>query len=554
MGALLSNQNPAPIETHASSHHDELTMTMTMEGEAGIAPERRKGKPRRAWTPWLDSKKGVRSFVGLDGLDIYKTFGDAAVGTRVRKLRHGVSYSHDLITGEAGNPDGPARTYRDGSAQYLVPEGPEAEAGSKLRVTPSFLSGLEGSLPPSVLEGGDMHGVAKWLVYQTGPQCYIAAALNVLLSIAPVRAVLDKALDLARDTMPDVFSRYIMAGVFPLSIALPTGLALLQIYASLRARAHFQVTPLLQGLEKRLGPRREPGGNHSIVFLQMLTALGFTWKTHAMDRTRTSVPSRKDSLAEDFCVGTFIVPDDPVRDLAPCAGSVLVGGFLAVLGHVIAALPGGIVYDSNDMVPVRMPWESTPENDMVWRGEPIVGRGAVFASTKLMQASPETVLEHAHAVLEAMFKHVNPVPFGPRHEKYTMSGGKGRKVEMFEISESKQVQTVWYEDDIPMYEVWFKPQQRRMTIAWLQANSRPKHVSLSWNKGFFPKLPSIKVDHSEKERTLHEFAQKYNLRALSFLHSIPARTTTRGQSLARLLGEMNPAFVHLLESIPRSRR
>ena len=537
----------------ASSHG----LTMTMGGQASTPPGSRKGKPRRPWTPWLDSKKGVRSFVGLDGLDIYKTFGDAAVGTRVRKLRHGVSYSYDLITGEAGNPDGPARTYQDGSALYLVPEGPEAEAGSKFRVKPSSMFGPEESLPPSVLEGGDMHDIAKWLVYQTGPQCYIAAALNVLLSIAPVRAVLDKALDLARDTMPDVFSRYIMAGVFPLSIALPTGLALLQIYASLRARRHFQVTPLLEGLEKRLGPRRDTGGSASLVFLQMLTALGFTWKTDPMDRTLTSVPSRKESLEEDFCVGTFIVPDDPVRDLAPCAGSVLVGGFLSVLGHVIAALPGGIVYDSNDMAPVRMPWESTPKSDMVWNGEPIVRRGAVFASTKLMEASPETVLEHAHAVLEAMFKHVNPVPFGPRYDRdatSVLSGEKGRKVEMFEIGDSKQVQTVWYEENIPMYEVWFKPLKRRMTIAWLQANSRPKHVSLSWNKGFFPKLPSIKVDHSEKERTLHEFAQKYNLRALSFLHSIPARTTTRGQSLARLLGEMNPAFVHLLESIPRSRR
>jgi hypothetical protein len=502
------------------------------------------------------------SFAGYDVQDIYNTFGkDVALGTRVRKLRHGVSHAFDLLTGQEDNPAGPSRTFRDGAVRFYVADDSETEAADA-RVPRVFQSPI--ALPASVLEGGEMHAVAQWLVYQTGPQCYLAAAVNVLFSVAGVRAVLDKALDLARESMPDVHSQYIMAGVFPSTIALPTGLAVLQVYVMLRARRHFEITPVLEALEMRLRPKRGSGGYSLPVFQQLLLALGFTYRVDPRSRgsvawdlgydtgfaTALTAEELSVPVKEDFVVLCDVSPPSrTLQEVEPMAGTVLVGGFMHGSRHVVAGLAGGLTYDSNHLSPKRVPWERCTQDTMKIMGDAVENRDAVFVSTKLLEAGPRTVAARAQVALQAMFNHVHPLPQADGRRTTPLVDRKGFRIDTFRVGNGMDLETIWYHDGIPTHEVKFIPIYEAVTITWQCGDTKlhPPHAILKWDRGYlYP--PSIRRDYGDKPLSLSKFRRKYP-HALRFLLQWPSRFSARGKQLTDFLGPMKPAFVRLLQSI-----
>jgi hypothetical protein len=409
------------------------------------------------------------SFVGKDVLDMYKTLGRVPLGTRVRTLRNGRTYCLDLLTGRLDNPVGFAVPY-----EYVL--GRCHVQGSCTGSRWYYMDGL----PPSVREGGAMHNVAKWLVNQTGPQCYLAAAVNVLFSVASVRAVLEETLELVRRNMPDVYSQYIVAGVFPSSVAVPAGLAFLQMYAFLRGRAEFDITPVLEVLEMRLRQRPGDGGHPADAFCEIAKALGFSFQLHASGLIFKTVTAGRDFVVcdeVDIRKHTFV-------EVTPCAHSVLVGGFLYVHGqeHVVAALAGGLVYDSMHLGPEKLLWESKKLSLRRFADTHAVG----FASRALVAADFARVQSCARACLSAIFEHVPPMPKRWRAASSLLLPIRGSRGVFLDIRFAKEsLKVIWFLKGVPTHEVRFGPGKRTMVIFWQQASVHcPFRACFQWGPEF----------------------------------------------------------------------
>lgn len=473
---------------------------MTPSGEGGESgPVKKMPGQRRAIMPLIHIQKprrdsprktrdSTRAFVGRDPSSIYKEVGaDAAVGVRIRKLRGGRFQAIDRLTGLQDNPAGFSQDLGNGTA-FLTVQDDISRWTKRWEVQKDLLD-----LPAAVLEGGDLHDVAKWLVCQFGPLCYLAAPVNLLLSMPFVRNILDSALLQAQRDMPDVYADYLSHGVFPSSIALPAGLAFLQLYKMLRERPHLDTAPVLRVLEMRLKRERDRPSYTNETLRQLLRALGFTFETNSGVRDVYSLPE----LVKDFCLWvrhshfTDAMSGNLYYPGASHMGYLLTYRKNEHTNHVVAALRPGMVYDSETLSPSRVPWETMTPNQLatVVNGHDTEALRwtLVFVADRLVQDKSEATtaalgrrllaasMEHAHPEVPKMFTFA---------EVFPARRSEGVRVEL--VRGKQNLQAIWSTDDGPTVSAIFEPYvgpNRKLTVTWLERASpeHPDYAQFTWD-------------------------------------------------------------------------
>ena len=390
--------------------------------------------------------------------------------------------------------------------------------------------------------GGPLHAQTRFLLFQIGRQCYVAAALNLLFSVPSVRTTLSEAVASAARDMPDLYRDYITAGVFPASVQLPLGLAVLQLYVHQIQLPEFTVTPVAALIEQRMRGTSERGGWAEEALRVILASLGFT--------SRIQLYSADSPWVSEPAVDFDILLNFPLHVTVPAkhAGSACVGAFLATEDHVISVLDSDIVFDSNTIhVPPMLSrgWRGRRLDDLLRKYNAHMPGLDVFTEAALVFATraPVTADRVLGAILQPQIASFNvlgsaeyplvTVPHLPRPKQHGI----------YVVRCHPLVQASWWNLGVMTHNAVFDGRALTLEVQWhvpsrTARNAHPDTALLYTSMKTF----EVKVRTESGTMDMAHFRARYP-RALEFLATLP-RNSLHGQDWVGILAEYLPPAVY----------
>ena len=322
----------------------------------------------------------------------------------------------------------------------------------------------------------------------------------------------------------------------------------------LRERPHFERTPVL---EARLQPSRESGGFSREALCQLLLALGFTYRLDTV-ATYPSLHGEPTTLPldEDFCILQEVPPlQEPLASVVPRPGSVLVGCLMASRGHEAVGIAPGIAYDSKNLQPVRVAWETMLPDEVMAavfhrsrRTERVMKElDLCFVSEELLHASPAVVETRARTLLMAALRpvaHVVLPPFvntGAPTEELPARLSRTVRVQLVRDADSPDLYAVWIEHGRQTHAVLFQPKEHTdddmaLKITWNLPGSHdhPETLKVVWKPDSGGLQESIYIDDRERYIVWSQFHRWYPT-ALQFLQDLPAGVLSRDPHLRTMV-------------------
>jgi hypothetical protein len=369
------------------------------------------GTPQAPWAQKLGAVYGRSSDMTDD------TAIQAASGTRHLQLRS-VSVATDCMTGAPGCPDGPWKSYKDDATPpvYTVP-------------LPHHTGHREVSYDAKTVAAAKRHTCFAPMLTQITNQCYVAAAINMLLAVPEVKALMYQVFKKVKKQMPAVFA-LLSAPISPASVSMPLGLALLQVMYNVYRRREFTPSLAAAILEERmLGTASSVGGYPDVALCTMLSALGLDWTIENED---DKAPDDINTLffIQRLALSKYGAGAGMIRSLV-LPGKRCVGALISItqddneedIGHVIAALDCDAVFDSNlASTPTAfafafVPWRERSLTAVVPPGFSCTQAAIVYMS----QVPPKTLKRVADRVAMACLgtHRINPITM------HVIRGAKG---------------------------------------------------------------------------------------------------------------------------------
>lgn len=312
----------------------------------------------------------------------------AASGTRVLELRS-VSICSDFRTGKAGCADGYHKLFNlYGNTALAVPyvdkggcnvfrkfQGmgtrevcrPTAVKEESLACVPTFLS------------------PTKYLVQQTGPQCYLTSVVNALLSMRSFQSMVRSVVQVLKASAPALFD-IVTRRVSPLTEGLPLGLAALQVFwYHLTRTADFNhcqsVNCTMEVLEVRMFGTANTGSSPCLAATGLLGSLGLSFEELPSGRTRTPGPKQPDFA---FVFSDEWGPCDPTLFRCAAMFCYCVKPPSPAL-HAVACVDTNLIVDPNNLTCLkRNQWRRQPPTSTPlphpWQLDPLKKPMQMFVS------------------------------------------------------------------------------------------------------------------------------------------------------------------------------
>ena len=310
-------------------------------------------------------------------------------GTGFHDLR-GVRVAYDVRTGAPGNPAGPWKSFdpRTGKLdRFTVPLPDTAKF-----LTTGFAMHED---PDTDILLGTRADCLSCMTTQFRGQCFLASGINALLAAPEFRALMLAVFEALPAALGPELGARLARPVEPLSVPLPLGFALLQLFYGQYQRTSFQATPALEVVESRMfGPMLGTAGFPEAALATVLSALGVPWAVAQRAYPKTPWPTPKDvPVVLEVLYDPAAVPGHGKHGRRLVGASLTSQAFIIdgkLVPHAVAALDCDLVFDSNVKV-AESKWREGPLRDAAAVGkyfDPDLEHGLPVASAVLIHVAP----------------------------------------------------------------------------------------------------------------------------------------------------------------------